>query len=48
MAGRESRGDASPRKIPLIFFRTSKGAEPVPEWLKGLPVAERQSIGQTF
>jgi len=32
-------------KIPLIFFRTSSGSEPVREWLKGLPEVERQAIG---
>jgi hypothetical protein len=26
-----------PQKIPLIFFRTAAGSEPVREWLKGLP-----------
>lgn len=25
-----------PQKIPLVFFRTSSGGEPVREWLKGL------------
>ena len=35
-----------PNKIPLIFFRTLAGAEPVREWLKGLPEVERQAIGR--
>ena len=35
-----------PQKIPLIFFRTGAGREPVREWLKGLPEAERQAIGK--
>ena len=35
-----------PQKIPLIFFRTAAGSEPVREWLKGLPAAERQAIGK--
>ena len=34
------------QKIPLIFFRTSAGGEPVREWLKGLPAAERQAVGK--
>ncbi|HVB34661.1 MAG TPA: hypothetical protein VNJ52_09860 [Patescibacteria group bacterium] len=34
------------KKIPLIFFRTAAGSEPVREWLKGLPEAERQAIGE--
>ena len=39
--------DASaPKKIPLIFFRTPAGSEPVREWLKQLPEAERQAIGR--
>lgn len=35
-----------PNKIPLLFFRTAAGNEPVREWLKGLPAVERQSIGK--
>jgi phage-related protein len=38
--------DPPPRKIPLIFFRTDAGREPVREWLKGLPEAERHAIGE--
>jgi phage-related protein len=38
--------DPPPQKIPLIFFRTAAGSEPVREWLKGLPEAERQAIGR--
>jgi phage-related protein len=33
------------QKIPLIFYRTPAGSEPVREWLKGLDEAERQAIG---
>jgi phage-related protein len=36
----------SPRKIPLVFFRTGKGTEPVREWLKQLPEAERHAVGK--
>ena len=36
----------TPQKIPLIFVRTGPGNEPVREWLKGLPEAERQAIGR--
>lgn len=36
----------SPQKIPLVFFRTAAGSEPVREWLKELPEAERHTIGQ--
>jgi phage-related protein len=35
-----------PQKIPLIFCRTGAGNEPVREWLKELPEAERQAIGK--
>jgi hypothetical protein len=31
--------EPSPEKIPLIFFRTATGVEPVREWLKALPEA---------
>jgi phage-related protein len=32
--------------MPLIFFRTDAGGEPVREWLQGLPAEERQAIGK--
>ena len=38
--------DPQPRKIPLIFFRTLVGSEPVREWLKDLPEEERHAIGK--
>jgi phage-related protein len=38
--------DPTPQKIPLIFFRSGKGAEPVREWLRELPEVERQAIGK--
>src|SRR5260370_21324098 len=38
--------DREPRKIPLIFYRLRPGSEPVREWLKGLPKAERHAIGK--
>ncbi len=34
-----------PQKIPLIFFRTATGSEPVREWLKTLDRVDRQAIG---
>jgi phage-related protein len=37
--------DPPPQKIPLIFFRTEAGGEPVREWLKALPEVERHAIG---
>ena len=33
-------------RIPLVFFRTSTGNEPVREWLKELPVEDRRSVGR--
>ena len=35
-----------PRKIPLFFYRTSAGAEPVREWLRELETKDRNAIGQ--
>jgi phage-related protein len=34
-----------PQKIPLVFFRTAAGSEPVRDWLKELPQQERHAIG---
>ena len=34
------------QKIPLVFFRTNAGSEPLRDWLKALDEAERQAIGQ--
>jgi phage-related protein len=33
------------QKIPLVFYRTETGNEPVREWLKGLGAADRHSVG---
>ena len=33
------------RKIPLIFYRTAGGSEPVREWLKELPEDDRRTMG---
>jgi hypothetical protein len=38
--------DRQPRKIPLVFWQTAPGREPVREWLKGLPEVDRQAIGK--
>ncbi len=37
--------DPPPQKIPLIFYRTAAGSEPVREWLKRLDEADRHAIG---
>jgi phage-related protein len=34
-----------PRPLPCACCRTSGGNEPVREWLKALPEAERQQVG---
>jgi phage-related protein len=39
-------GNPPPQKVPLIFFRSGKGIEPVREWLKELPEAERHAVGK--
>ena len=33
-------------KIPLVFFRTANGSEPVREWLKDLAPEDRKIVGQ--
>ena len=32
-------------EIPVFFYRTSGGAEPVIEWLRSLPAEDRRAIG---
>jgi hypothetical protein len=39
-------GSSQPNKIPLIFYRSRSGSEPVRDWLRGLPEAERRAIGK--
>lgn len=34
------------KRVPAIFYRTEAGGEPVREWLKGLPKADRKRIGE--
>jgi phage-related protein len=34
-----------PIEIPIVIYRTSGGAEPVLEWLRSLPAADRRAIG---
>ncbi|MEO5361689.1 MAG: type II toxin-antitoxin system RelE/ParE family toxin [Nitrospirota bacterium] len=33
------------KEIPVVFYRTSLGAEPVREWLRSLPSDDRRTIG---
>ena len=35
----------SPKKLRVIFYRTPGGAEPVRDWLDGLPQEDRRAIG---
>ena len=32
-------------EIPVVFYRSSRGNEPVRDWLRGLPVEDRRKIG---
>jgi phage-related protein len=32
-------------EIPVVFYRTSGGAEPALDWLRGLPPGDRREIG---
>jgi phage-related protein len=34
------------RPLPVVFFRTAAGNEPVRTWLKALPAEERRIIGE--
>jgi len=34
------------RKVPLVFYRTSAGAEPVLDWLRSLSATDRREVGR--
>ncbi len=36
----------SEQKLIAVFYRSRNGAEPVRDWLKGLPKADRKAIGE--
>jgi hypothetical protein len=36
----------APSAIPVIFYRTAQGGEPVREWLRTLPIEDRRAIGR--
>lgn len=36
---------AAPTKVALVFAKTAAGGEPVRDWLKDLPKAERHAVG---
>jgi phage-related protein len=35
---------ANPQKLEAVFYKSRSGAEPVRDWLKGLPKDERKAI----
>jgi phage-related protein len=35
-----------PKRLPARFYRTASGREPVREWLKELPPADRRILGE--
>jgi|SRR3990170_8798506 len=37
---------ARPPETPVVFYRTAGGVEPVRDWLRTLPVEDRQCIGR--
>lgn len=37
---------APPPGTPVVFYRTAGGLEPVRDWLRTLPVGDRQCIGR--
>ncbi len=41
----QSNDPAGPRKIPLVFFKTAAGAEPVRDWLLDLDADDRKVVG---
>jgi phage-related protein len=34
------------KRLTVVFYRSRSGAEPVRDWLKGLPATDRQTLGQ--
>src|ERR1700754_496405 len=42
---REWMSPARLTEIPVVFYRTSGGAEPVLDWLRGLPPEDRRAVG---
>jgi phage-related protein len=35
-----------PSAIPIVFYRTALGGEPIRDWLRSLPIEDRQKIGR--
>jgi phage-related protein len=42
---KETSKTAAGQRVPLNFYRSAAGNEPVLEWLRSLPDAERKAIG---
>lgn len=42
----QSNQDDEEIRLQVVFFRTAHGSEPVREWLKSLPVADKRIIGE--
>jgi hypothetical protein len=38
-------GKATPPEVPVRFYRSDAGREPVREWLRGLDEGDRRAIG---
>jgi phage-related protein len=38
--------DKSPRKIPVVFYRTRGGSEVILDWLRDLKAGDRNALGQ--
>jgi len=38
--------EPTPQKIPLLFYRSPSGSEPLRDWLLDLEQSERQAIGK--
>ena len=36
------------KKLTVVFYRSRAGAEPVRDWLRGLPVEDRQVLGRNL
>jgi phage-related protein len=39
-------GVAEDKKLTVVFYRSRAGAEPVRDWIKGLPMEDRQVLGR--
>jgi phage-related protein len=37
--------DEQPTEIPVVFYRTAGGVEPIRDWLRSLPPEDRRLIG---